>query len=262
MKVIYLPLFLAALATSDAEDSNPAAPVDAAHTNAVARFSPSLPLPVPPYIIEKLALTPGQQAKLADLKTQYGTEYPAASAKIQAANRAVYNELRSLKSGDKVDRWRELSQQMTKNSQLLHDLNEQYKTKFTDLLTPEQKATYTALAADAKLPQLVYFPILAKLQLSAEQQIKYQALLKEYRTEVQKTDDQRKKITADIEAAYAAGEKEKVAERKKQSMELVNIYSATRTRYLEQFTGMLTAEQKATYAEATRSRVTSRPKMQ
>jgi len=267
MKTCSLTLFLAAAVAAQvarAGQTEPATPV-VPRTNTVAKFSPNLP--VAPYIIEKLNLTADQQAKVADLKAQYGTEHQDTSKKVIEANKPIFDELRKLKPGENDARRQELTQQLTKNSQLLSALIEQYKAKFVELLTPEQKTKYTALEAEAKLPQLVFAPTLEKLQLSAEQQAKYQALLKEYRAETEKNAEQRKKLSEELQGATKEGNKEKGAEFAKQQLELYKASAAIRTQYLEKFKALLTDEQKTKYEEGTRpikvpTKVPARPQGQ
>lgn len=263
MKTFSLTLVLAAAVAAQvarADQAEPATPV-VPRTNTVTKFSPNLP--VAQSIIEKLNLTADQQTKVADLKTQYGTEHLDTSKKVIEANKPIFDEWRKLKTGENDARRQELTQQLTKNSQLLNALNEQYKAKFVELLTPEQKTKYTALEAEAKLPQLVFAPTLEKLQLSAEQQTKYQALLKEYREAVQKPNELRKKTADELQAARKEDNKEKVAELQKKLSESYREGAAARTQYLEKFKALLTDEQKTKYEEVTRpTKVPARPQGQ
>jgi Spy/CpxP family protein refolding chaperone len=251
MKTFALLLAAAVAFTTCFADETPAAPVVRRTNTFLSTF------PVPAYIIEKLALTPDQQTKFENLKTQYATDYQAVSAKVQAATRPLWDELRALKPGENPDRRRELSQQLTGVNQPILDLNAQYKTKFADLLTPDQKTKFTALDADAKLPQLVFVTILDKVQLTPEQEAKYRDIVKDFRAELQKTGDQRKKLFEEYQTAAKAGDKEKTTDLQKQSTELFKTDAATRARCLEQFKALLTDEQKTRYEEASHS--ASRP---
>jgi Spy/CpxP family protein refolding chaperone len=247
MRTACLFLILLLTVASHASDTRPSTAAPAT-TGTQALPSPARDrFPVASPVMEKLNLTVDQQAKVADLKKTASAEYQIASTALGETNKPLWEELRGPKVPNE-QRWIEIGLQIAKNNQGIRDLDQRYRVKFKELLTPDQTARYTALEAEveANLPQFMSLVVLKKLSLSAEQETKCQALLDGYRVIIQETDESRRKLTDEVQSALQKGNQKRAVELSKQRLALSGVVQTAGTQCLEKFKAQLTDRQQAT----------------